>query len=161
MIWLLFACSADVDETLAALSSDNPVVREEALVDARSLREDAVVARLVELLGDDDPGVRLGAVQALDEIGDPNATMALTGRIDDPDAAVSKAAVTAIGRMGPDAVTAAPALIASLQQQPRYDVLWALGQLGDRSAVPVLASLRSHSDPWVRHNATEALRTLE
>ena len=102
----------------AAVASDDPVVRREALRSLGKLRERApldaraVVPLLLEGLSDPDPGVRVVAATYLgileDEPGD--AVAALIETLEDEHPEVRTAAATALGSFGAEGAAAIPAL---------------------------------------------------
>lgn len=63
-------------------------------------RRGAATPEISECLGDDDPGVRAAACDALGKSGDPTAIPLLFHALADPDARVSQAAVSAIQSLG-------------------------------------------------------------
>src|SRR3954468_21416228 len=101
-----------------ALSSDDPVVRREALRSIGKLKERApldaraVLPLLINGVTDPDPGVRTVAVTYLGIIheGGADAVNALVTALKDPAVDVRRSAATAIGSFGADAATAVPAL---------------------------------------------------
>lgn len=163
LILCLLACGeTDNSAILADLGSPNPAVREDAVIEAASHDEAEVTEALERMLRDPDPRIRLAAVESLDKHDSPSSVRPLMERVLDPDADVSRAAIDTLARTG-DPV-AAPAIMAAISRHyvdPPLNAVWALGQLGDRDAIVLLARLRAHSDPWVRYNATEALREIE
>lgn len=101
-----------------ALSSDDPVVRREALRSIGKLKERApldlraVVPLLIERSRDPDPGVRTVAATYLGIIhaGGADAVGALVDALKDPEPEVRRAAATALGSFGAEAAPAVPAL---------------------------------------------------
>jgi HEAT repeat protein len=101
-----------------ALSSDDPVVRREALRSIGKLKErapldlDIVLPLLTAGMEDADPGVRAVAATYLGIIheGAAEAVPALVGGLSDPDPEVRRASAAALGSFGAEAVPALPAL---------------------------------------------------
>src|SRR3954469_8927088 len=101
-----------------SLSSDDPVVRREALRSIGKLKDRApldaraVVPLLIKEAGDSDAGVRAVAVTYLGIIheGGAEAVNALVTALRDPEVDVRRSAATALGSFGEDAATAVPAL---------------------------------------------------
>jgi HEAT repeat protein len=101
-----------------ALSSDDPVVRREALrsigkLKARApLDARAVVPLLISAMNDEDPGMRAVAATYLGIIheGGDEAVRALTTALADEDPEVRRACATALGEFGEAAKPAIPAL---------------------------------------------------
>jgi HEAT repeat protein len=101
-----------------SLSSDDPVVRREALRSIGKLKERAplesteVLPLLVARMRDPDPGIRTVAATYLGIIheGGTDAVRALIGGLQDPAVEVRLASATALGSFGDDAEPALPAL---------------------------------------------------
>jgi HEAT repeat protein len=101
-----------------ALSSDDPVVRREALRSIGKLKDRApldaraVVPLLVRSMSDPDPGVRTVAATYLGIVheGGAEPVKALIEALKDPAVEVRRAAATALGEFGADAAPAIPAL---------------------------------------------------
>jgi hypothetical protein len=105
-------------------------------------------------------GVRQAAAQALEQIGDPQATPALIQALRDEEMWVRRAAAQALEQIGPPAV---PALIQALQDKEwwvRWTAAEALGQIGDPQATPALIQALRDEDVHVRQAAAEALLEL-
>lgn len=162
MIWLLLACASGSDEVLDNLASENPVIREDAAMMARTVDDPAVVEALVDVLEDGAEEVRLNAVESLIELEAEEAVPALMEVVEaDPSPEVQRAAVEALGRLGdPQAVPVLVAYLDARREAPPLNAIWALGNLGDPEALGILGELRSHSDVYVAHNATQALRKI-
>jgi len=161
-LFLLAACGTDPNVVIVGLQSDNPVVREDMVLVARGVRDEEVNQALIGALDDSSQVVRLRAVESLAAHENSNAVPALVQKLADEDVEVRQAAVDALGVLAdPRAV---PALIAYVKDRQPGDfplnALWALGNIGDHQAVPILARLREHSDPYVVYNAETALRRL-
>lgn len=101
-----------------ALSSDDPVMRREALRSIGKLKDRApldaraVVPLLIKSVSDSDPGVRAVAVTYLGIIheGGTDAVAALVAALKDPEVDVRRSAATALGSFADDAAPAIPAL---------------------------------------------------
>jgi len=101
-----------------AFSSDDPVVRREALRSIGKLKDRArldaraVVPLLIKGVGDADPGVRTVAVTYLGIIheGGTPAVDALVTALNDSEVDVRRSAATALGSFAEDATPAIPAL---------------------------------------------------
>jgi HEAT repeat protein len=161
-ILLLAACGSDPNVVVVGLQSDNPVVREDMVLVARGVVEPAVTQALIGALDDSSSIVRLRAVESLAAHENSEAVPGLIQRLADDDAEVRSAAIDALGSLA-DARAVAP-LIAVLQNRQPGDyplnAIWALGNIGDPQAIPVLSGLREHPNPYVVFNAESALRKL-
>ncbi|MEC7240486.1 MAG: HEAT repeat domain-containing protein [Myxococcota bacterium] len=161
-VFLLAACSSDPSGVVMGLQSDNPVVREDMVLVARGVVEPAVTQALIGVLDDTSSTVRLRAVESLAAHEDTDAVPGLIQRLSDEDAEVRAAAIDALGVLA-DPRAVAP-LIAVLQNRQPGDyplnAIWALGNIGDPQAIPLLSQLREHPNPYVVFNAESALRKL-
>jgi HEAT repeat protein len=159
----LGGCKYRESQVLPGLSSDNPVLVDDALIMAQAeFSSPKVVAIAEKKLDDDDPKIRYDAALALGNFQSPSSVDALAKHVDDPDPKVARAAVTVLGKM--KAKAAAPAIVAVLAAHPTdppLDDIWALGQCRSPEGRPILETLRHSTDPWVAYNATVALRTVD
>ena len=162
VVWLA-SCGGSSDESsvsLEDLKSNNVLLQIRAIEYAASSRAKSAVPDIVELLGSPFEDVRLASILALRDLGGGDAVPALVERLDDESLEVRRAAVTALGQMGmPEAV---PYLTRFLVDDDlELAVIWALGNIGDSSSIPVLNRLQSSEDPYVRYNASKALARME
>ena len=123
---------------------------------------------LADRLSIEDEATRLRAVEALGQIGVPDAT--ITSRLveilkSDTDQLRSKAA-SVLGQFGEVTQGAIPALekaLADSAARVRMNAAWALGEMGSpaRSTVAVLIKLlKTEQDPKVRFNTLQTLKKL-
>jgi HEAT repeat protein len=113
-----------------SLSSDDAAVRREALRSIGKLKDRApldaieVVPRMIDGMGDTDPGVRAVAATYLGIIheGGADAVTALMEGLKDQMPDVRRAAATALGSFGSDAEPAIPALRKAASSDPDEDV---------------------------------------
>lgn len=174
---------------LDALQAEaDPAVRE-ALVWALAQQSEAAEAALSRI-DDPDPELRVWLVRLLGKLRAPIAAPALVARLDDPDPRVIGAAVSALALLRPesalpslvallgsqthdsadlrDAIAsygeAAVPLVSALLQAPagtiRARAAEVLGAVGSVSAIPVLSSALTDSDPQVRLTSLIALGEL-
>jgi HEAT repeat protein len=127
------------------------------LLDA-GVQSDEDLFAIVEDTGSDREK-RERAFWLLSRLGTPGTAPALFKALTDPNASLRAAAARMIGESG--ITESIGRLVALLQGDPepkvRKDVAYALGQLGDATAVkPVVAALKDES-PMVRGMAAEAL----
>jgi HEAT repeat protein len=126
---------------------------------------EAAIERLVPLLTDPDPTVRLTAAEALGKIGNQKATSFLLSTLHDSETNVREAAAKSLGGLsasGPEVETALVTLLSDPVDSVRRTAAQALGT-GERSVAltAVLADLLGHSDPRVRQAAGHALLLIE
>ena len=131
---------------------------------AQAQGRDVAVPALLSVVRDENATVRLAAVQALGQQGDPRAIDALGEALrTDTDARVREAAASALGEI--DSPRAVPALVAALGSERvtavRAKIAWALGEIDDTRAVDALTSALRDQAVEVRRQATWALGELE
>ena len=151
----------EIEPLLRALRSGDPIVRMEAASALRTLRTNAAVGTLMELLNDESKGVRTAAVRALGAMGDVRAEGALAEKLDDPDWQVRQRAALSLGELGATgSVVQVTALLGDKDPYVRMSAARALGEIGDtRAAVPLIESL-DDADQNVRVEAIFALEKL-
>ena len=112
------------------------------------------VASLLALLSKEDGLLRQRAILALGEIRDGRAIDPLLRALDDDEDHVRESAVSALGHIqDPKAVEP---LIDLLTKEP-FDVMGALGELGDQRAAPHLIPLLKHQEKYMRQHVAFAL----
>ena len=161
----------DVTTLIANLSSDERSVRAEAAEQlSRCGDAKSAAAALVSAAGDSDERVREWATAALEELGSPHAAdVARLTELLIASAADSRYwAATLIGRLGPAASTAVPALVSALENDSETSVreraAWALGEIGPAAklALPALARVAADADqPRLQRLATEAAQRIQ
>lgn len=121
---------------------------------------DDVIEKLVFLLQDTNPNVRFGAVISLGAIRAMNTIDALIALVSDPDESVRINAISVLGRMGhPKAINS---LIGALQDPiAKALAVEALGNIGDKSALPHIIAHRENADLWLATRINEAMAKLE
>lgn len=146
---------------LAGLQADDVNARRAA---ARALAEinpppEEVAPVLVKAIHDADPTVIANAVDALASLG-PKIVPRLIGALNNKDLRLHAARV--LGRIGPDAKEAVPALAAALDDaegEYRREVQFSLGAIGPAAApaVPALIESLESDDDQIRNSAVYAL----
>jgi HEAT repeat protein len=133
---------------------------------ARSLghlgQSDAVPALVSLATVDCVSPVRIAAIEALAEIGDPSGIVALSPLLGDPDAGIACPAMLALaGSTTPGILPTLLEQLASDDRSRRLAALEAIERYGNAEAVPVLASVAvDASDPELAAGAMRALREL-
>ncbi|MDF2774494.1 MAG: peptidase BlaR1 [Geminicoccaceae bacterium] len=125
---------------------------------------DTAVPALLSVVNDESAAVRLAAIQALGQQGDPRAIDALVQALrNDTDARVREAAAEALGEI--DSPRAVPGLVAALGSEKvgavRAKVAWALGEIDDPRAVEALGAAVRDPEAQVRREVVWALGELE
>lgn len=153
-------CGPDAAVVAQGLGSGNPAVRGDMMDLAKNVQDPLIAQALVGALKDPKPELRVRALVALAEQEDLTVVPAVSEALLDPDPLVQQAAAECLGRLGDPA--GGPALLAFVEGQstPPLNAIWALGQIGDASAIPVLSELQNSVDDHVAWNATQALREL-
>ncbi len=138
----------------------DPTVRWLAVRALASL-QDAAVTPLLAAAASRDPGVRLGASEALGDIGDRRAIPILLERIIDTDLGVRGVAAAALVRIR-DRSTSARLIELLRKGDPsiKAQVLRVLAALGDPATVADIIAAASSPDAAVRINAVFALGEL-
>ena len=152
-------CSDNTDQYLSDLKSPNPMVRLSAATQARKSTDPRIVAALGPAVADSSATIRARAVESLGIIGDKGAVPLLIRALRDDDQAVRRKAVEALGKLK-DASATQPLLRLLKDQERPYDVVWALGQIGSKEAIPVLTPMLDSDDRYLAYNAMIALRKI-
>ncbi|HPD31385.1 MAG TPA: HEAT repeat domain-containing protein [Phycisphaerae bacterium] len=143
----------------------DPAVRAQAMEAASKVLGDSGRLRIREGLKDQHPGVRFAAAMALGKLRDKAAVPAMEALTNDPDVSVRLAAYFALEQCGLPTTERRTAWRDHLRKhenpEVRRNAVLALGQLGDRSTVPLLrAAASGDSDEGVRTQALEGLAML-
>lgn len=170
----MLGCSPSADDIATAISSQNPVMREDGAKIAQNYADEVVEKALISVLADSSETVRRNAIESLAEIEAETAGGPLTERLQNDDSpAVRRAAADALGRL--KVQSSVGALVAYVQGFAPDDRgvlvgVWALGSIGetglpaeDKAAVmAALVALRAATtDKYVRYQTTAALRILK
>jgi HEAT repeat protein len=135
---------ADLRDLAAALKKSKRAETRTFAVTALGDLGPGAVPALIKALDDTEPGVRKLAVVTLDKVGAKDAVPNLAALLDKDtgDLALRHAIVLALGRLGPDAEAAVPALGRVLKGDPvlRGEAATALGAVGPaaKDAIPLL-----------------------
>jgi HEAT repeat protein len=129
--------------------------------------KDIALARLIDLLKDENSDVRSSAALTLMNLGDRSEAVVdgLLQLLKDSESVVRSNAAWALAKLGDRSDTVVNSLLRLLQDPEsllRSSAALALGNLGDRSdrVVNGLLQLLHDQDLWVRDNATSALAKL-
>lgn len=173
LLLLAAGCSPAAADIAKAISSENPVMREDGAKIAQNYADPLVWDALIKTLHDNSQKTKLNAIEAL---AYTDATLAGPALIDvlktDPDPLVKRAAADALGRL--EILDAAPALVeylATFQPNDRDQLagIWALGNIGAQGlpadqkklVLDTLVQKReATTDRYVLYNSNAALRTL-
>jgi HEAT repeat protein len=148
------------------LSKDKSAfVRKSAAYAIGRLRSPAGTAALVAALGDKEFEVRGAAAVALGEYSDAQAVGPLIRALSDKSEFVRAHAAHALGGNGRAAVSAVPSLIRMLTSdpdlEPKRQAAYALGQIGDPSALHALRAAVRANDPHLSSAALTAIENIK
>jgi HEAT repeat protein len=149
----------------ARLAQDKkPFVRKTAAYALGRFGSPQGTATLVAALKDKDIEVRGAAAVALGEYADPAAIAPLMGALEDKSDFVRAQSARALGVNGRAASQAVSILIRLLSsdkdQYVRRHAATALGQIGDRAALPALERAARDQDPYLSQAASEAIKMI-
>jgi|GEM_PF-1507509 len=140
-------------------------VRKAAAYALGKFHEGERTAALTGALRDKDSEVRAAAAISLGDHADADAVAPLAGALSDKNDFVRAQAARALGANGRVAVQTVPALIALLakdkDEEVKREAASALGQMGDRSALPALERARHDKDPYLAQAASDAIKVIE
>jgi len=180
-IWAWIMLGADSPDDLEAvtaalregLQQPRPLARQEAIAAIRRLGERgaALAPDLAKALDDESPEVRDAALQTLAELGkaaEPALPRLLKMLADLPEGSERHAVIYVLGRMGPTAVTAAPALMKLIRAEDPFVAAlsaWSLVQIDSTGvahelAIPVLIAVLNNPRPKVREEAARMLGNI-
>lgn len=133
-------------------------------MEAPTVRGGRAVVALIEAVSDENPGVRLSAVETLGKLQDPRAVEALIEALrQDPDPKVRAMAAWALGEI--EDPRAVPALTTALRtdddQGVRVQAAEALGNIEDVSAIDALGKAVRDPAVEVRRAAIDALGNMD
>jgi HEAT repeat protein len=163
------------DESAAALlplasDKDEFVRREVAYALGLSKSRNATDTLTKLLLNDKEDGVRAAAAVALGDIGDERAVVALAGVLapqlekkKEKNVFVLRSAAKSLGQTKSRA--GVPALVSALSNDKldedlRREAAYALGMIGDVSAVPALRAAANSGDPYLSQVSVQSLKKI-
>lgn len=143
----------------------DPAIRAQSMEAAARVLGDAGRLRIREGLKDQHAGVRFAAAMTLGKLKDTGALPALRRLVNDPDASVRVGAYFAMEMMGMATTENRIEWRNLLRKQERPEIrrnaVMALGQLKDKSSIPILKQAASaDADEGVRMQALEGLALL-
>jgi len=175
------------DALRAALEDGDPNIRFWSALCIGHLRDRSFTKDLVGKLSDTDTGVRVGALRALRESGDPSVVGKLFEALSHPSEQVRDLiydilkdfgthsipflleslsseywmgralAARALSEMGSEAIAPLTAALEGQDKERRYWAVKILGQMKEESALPEILRFLSDSDSEIRMAAVEAL----
>ena len=133
----------------------------DAIATAQGVHPFQQIEPMLILLADDNPVVRLLAMEKLNAIADSRAVPAFIVALGDSEVRVRKEAIAALGKVG-DTAGVAP-LLKIVQDEDtfiRRAVIGSLGRIGDGKAIGPVFRMLGDVDPQVRQVATVALDAI-
>ncbi|MBZ0285113.1 MAG: HEAT repeat domain-containing protein [Anaerolineae bacterium] len=148
---------AAVPALIATLSDSNPAVGE-AVFNALLQIGSRAVPELVDALPNTDRDTRRDIANLLGQIGDPRAVPMLARTLWDKEPSVMQAALRAFQMIGEGAIPGLITLLQHKDEKLRIAAAWALGEIGNREAVPALIkTLEDRRSAALRQQAADAL----
>lgn len=142
---------------IAALSDSNPGVGEAAFNALLQIGGRAV-PELIDSLPRVDRDSRRDIAHLLGQIGDTRAIPSLVHTVWDKEPLVVQAALRAFQTMGERAIPGLVTLLQHKDERIRIASAWALGEIGNREAVPALIkAMEDRKSPSLRQQAADAL----
>jgi hypothetical protein len=171
-------CATVSEEDLVDLQSPNAIVKQEAIQRisqeqsfpaslmydlASNENEKNAIAIMVESLrrGRESKDVQLNILTALGELSKRTQVPVspLIEKLKDEDPDIRTQAIEALART--QSKEASTALVKLLEEDAhKYAIIWAIGEIGDKGAIPTLNRLLASEDKYVRHNASRALAKM-
>lgn len=152
----------EVTRALEQSLTQAPKERLTAIVQALGARHDSeALVTLFNLAKDQSSPLRVSAIEALAEIGNPRAVPVFVQIMAGPDAASARAATAALGAIpGLEADQAVKAMLAAGNTQTRLTGLELVARRRMTSAIPELLGLTKDAEPKVRSSAIRQLGEL-
>ncbi|MBI2267673.1 MAG: HEAT repeat domain-containing protein [Armatimonadetes bacterium] len=164
-----------VPALLTTLGGDAPDPRSSAIRALGGIGSCEAVPSLVAALSDEDSDIRANAGMALEEMdcAPTEPILSLAEMCSSEHARTRKYAAEALGKIGPEAREAIPALLLLLEEVEddweeddwesaysiRNSAAWALGKIGTH-ALPALLSALKNENEWTRLAAAKALEVM-
>ena len=158
---ITIGCDADSNvRFIEDLNSENVMVKKNAIYHLGKSKEKRAIPMLVSVMNESElKEVRLLCIDALGSIGKNGSIEALADILREKDVEMKKAAVEALGKSkNPKAVKHLLPMIED--KEVRLVAIWALGNIGDKSAIAGLTNVLDDEDEYIRHNAAQSLKKI-
>lgn len=146
---------------IAEQTEEAPFILYPELEQIRRLEDVPVIQAIYELqtmLSDDDPVIRLAAIESLGDMTDQATLPALLAALNDPNPQLRIAALEALAAQEDEsAVSSIEPYLYDEDSKVRVAAIEALEELESETAVPALAGLLSDQDVRIRNYAVNAL----
>ncbi len=175
---LMSGCGYDIDSAIKTLNQDkNEAVRIELIRKISLEAKDGLLEKLLPFLSDREDmrasvdvlsglfetgsvAIKKEAIITLGNLQDKRATKSLIEIAKNDSDELSVYAIEALGKIRDrDSVQFLLSLLDE-REGDRNVIIWALGNIGDSRAVPVLSGLLGHNDKFVRFNTFNALKKI-
>lgn len=156
--------SQKLDENVRKLQSDDVTTRLEGVAGLGEVSDPKAVEHLVTAASDPDMRIRVKAIDVLGQVHAKEATPLLVQQLfmRDTDLATKRRILACLGKIG-DTHATAPILdflSRDVDTAARGNAIFALGDLGDRTALPALEALAKGQDEALRGLAQESIRKI-
>ena len=179
LFFLVSGCATVTEEDLADLQGPNAVAKREAisrifqgpgfplnfmpLLLSRSNEEKAVTIMVALLRSErETKDTQASILRALGRLGKKTKVPVspLIEKLRDEDSSVCREAIAALAQI--KSKEGLPALLKLMDdERNKYAVIWALGEIGDPTAIPILSRLLANGDDYEKYNARKALEKME
>lgn len=159
---LSYDISAIFEPVVQALQSEQPGLRTLAAEVLGELGDPRGIEPLMKAMRDDNGNVANAAAHALHAYGDPELDRWFLEALVDEKSECRAASARILNEMGSEARFALPALVETVAKEDhvsaRHQMIEALAEIGDPSAIQVLAELLCHERRPTTQKAVKALR---
>ncbi len=145
-----------VQPLIAALTDEDLGVRCAVIEALARIRDEGTTEPLIGLLTDENEEVRCAAIRALGWMGDAQAVQPLRAVLGQHPYVVANA----LSRFGAAAIELLVSALGEANPDVRRAAAWALGKIGDLTAVQPLVAMLRHEDRETAFSAAEALREM-
>ncbi|MBW2566759.1 MAG: HEAT repeat domain-containing protein, partial [Deltaproteobacteria bacterium] len=179
LFFLVSGCATVTDEDLADLQGPHAVAKREAisrisqgpgfplnfmpLLLSRSNEEKAVTIMVALLRSErETKDTQASILKALGRLGKKTKVPAspLIEKLREEDPVICREAIAALALI--KSKEGLSALLKLLdEERNKYAVIWALGEIGDPTAIPILSRLLANGDDYEKYNARKALEKIE
>ncbi len=145
-----------VQPLIAALADEDLGVRCAVIEVSSRIRDEGTTEPLIGLLTDENEEVRCAAIRALGRMGDAQAVQPLRAVLGQHPYVVANA----LSRFGAAGIESLVSALGEANPDIRRAAAWALGKIGDLTAVQPLVAMLRHEDRETAFSAAEALREM-
>lgn len=154
--------SKAVEPLLENLRSTDPDMVQWSAAILGQIRDERAIDPMISLMGEADPATRSSIIRALGLIGSGSAVEGLLTALNDPEPRVRSSAALSLGLLKNKEVVRP--LIHALSDPSKYvraQVIWALKEIGDQSALQALTGITNETDPVVQKALRDTITQLQ